>query len=147
MRHGDKHTPKCCTIFHLPFSLVVNLIFQHHHFRLTALDPRGSEFSQTNHFCSITPFSHDTEHNTNSQPSHTGENCSGTSLATNISLSASLSLSYFSQTLSLILFFSLSHSLTVSFSLCRSLFLFLSCSYTHELIQYCAVLYCTDKIG
>ena len=38
-----KQTPKRCFIFHLPFSLVVNLIFLHHHFRLTALDPRGSE--------------------------------------------------------------------------------------------------------
>ena len=49
-------------------------------------------FHEMNHFCSITPFSHDTEYNTNSQPRHTGENRSGiTFAATNISLSASLS--------------------------------------------------------
>ena len=52
---------------------------------------------KTNHFCSITPFSHDTEHNTNSQPRHTGENHSGISLATNISLLASLSIAVFSR--------------------------------------------------
>ena len=47
---------------------------------------------KTNHFWSITPFSHDIEYNTNSQSRHTGENRSGIALATNISLSASLSI-------------------------------------------------------
>ena len=49
---------------------------------------------KTNHFCSIAAFSHDAEHNTYSQPRHTRENRSGMALATNISLSASLSLLY-----------------------------------------------------
>ena len=101
-----------------------------------------------NHFCSITPFSNDTDHNNNSQPRHTGENRSGIALATNIFFVFSLYRTSLKLSPSFS-FFSLFHSLTVSFSLCRSLFLFLflSCSYTHELIQYCAVLYCTDKIG
>ena len=101
-----------------------------------------------NHFCSITPFSNDTDHNNNSQPRHTGENRSEIALATNIFFVFSFSRTSLKLSLSFC-FFSLSHSLTVSCSLCRSLFLFLflSCSYTHELIQYCAVLYCTDKIG
>merc|ERR1711966_42058 len=47
---------------------------------------------KTNHLCSITPFSHGTERNTNSQPRHTGENRSGIALSTNISRSASLSI-------------------------------------------------------
>ena len=47
--HEDKQD--ACTqqdvaqFFHLPFSLVVNPNYLHHHFRPTALDPRGSELN------------------------------------------------------------------------------------------------------